>query len=142
MTDFRPDCIINLHAEFRGKPAKVAWACSIEHAKAGRVVAARRFLGVVPRDEAEISAVLFGLRQASRFLQEKVELRATFSLEGKLGGGTGRPPPRELRPAHDEAARLWEGFRLRRTGRVSPDEALALREEAEKAYLRKSKRES
>lgn len=138
MTDFRPDCTINLHVELRGKPAKVSWACSIAIGKHGTVVMARRFLGIVSRDEAELAALLFGLAQAQRLQQEKVEIAATFSLDGRLAddGGARRLPP-ELRPRRDEAARIWSSFRLAKEGRVAPERALALREAAVGAFARK-----
>jgi hypothetical protein len=134
MTDFRPDCTINLHVELRGKPAKLAWACSITHPRRGRLVLARKFVGVVPREEAEISALLFGLRQASRFLQEKVEVAASFSVDRLLAGGESARAAPEVRAIREEAKRRWEEFRLRRSGSLTPLEAVALRAEAERSY--------
>lgn len=141
MTDFRPDCTINLHVEARGKPAKVAWVCSITHARRGRLVLARRFLGLVPRGEAELRALLFGLRETQRLLQEKVEVAATFPLDGLLGEEIrGRRVPAELAPLREDATRLWNAFRLHRCGRLEGGEALALREDGERAFLRNRKR--
>ncbi len=138
MTDFRPDCIINLHVETRGKPAKLAWSCSLSHAKQGQIVLACRFLGFVTREEAELKSLLFGLRQASRLLQEKVELRSTFSLEEILNeqGRTRRKLVPELRPFREESVRLWGSFRHSRHGRLEGAEALVLQKEAENAYRR------
>jgi hypothetical protein len=139
MTDFRPDCTINLHCELRGKPAKIAWSCSIVHPKRGRIVVARRFLGLVSREEAQLRALLFGLREAARLLQEKVEATATFPVEEWLGEEGPRRLAPELKPLREEAARCWAGFRYRRAGRMSGEEALALRGEAENAFRRRGK---
>jgi hypothetical protein len=139
MTDFRPDCIINLHLELQGKPAKVAWSCSIEHSKRGRIVHARRFLGLVSREEAELKALLFGLRQTARLLQEKVVVAATFPVEAYLADVPPRRLPPELKGAREEALRFWTGFRLRRIGRVAGDEARQLRDDAEKSFRRRSR---
>ena len=107
MTDFKPDCTINLHVELRGKPAKIVWCCSMEQARAGRVILARRFLGLVNREEAELQVLLFGMRQAARFLQEKVEIRASFSAEDHLlKERSGNRTPQELKPLRAEAVRL------------------------------------
>lgn len=141
MTDFRADCTINLHVEAQGRPGKHAWACTITHAKRGRILGARRFLGLVERDEAELRALLFGLRQTSRLQQEKVELAATFSCARLLEEeGFARKPSAEFRALREEARRLWQGFRLAKLGAVTPAEAVALREEAEGAYRRGRKR--
>jgi hypothetical protein len=135
MADFKPDCTINLHVEARGKPAKLAWSCSVSHARSGRLALARRFIGLSSREETELRALLFGLRQASRLLQEKVEVAATFGLDGRLDDSRRVPP--ELKPLRDEAHRLWEGFRYRRIGKLSPAVSRELGEEAEKAYRRR-----
>ena len=140
MTDFKPECTINLHVELRGKPAKFAWACSLSQERKGRVVLARRFLGLVTREQAELGALLFGLRQAQRFLQEKVEVAATFPLMDLTGGGSGtRRTAPELRALQGETARIWDSFRLKRIGRMGGEEALPLQEAAELAYQRKRK---
>lgn len=136
MTDFRPECIINLHVEIRGKPARLSWACSITREKHGRVVLARKLLGDVPREEAEIAALEFGFAQANRFQQEKVEVTATFPLESTLEG-SGRKLPPDLKPRREGVLKAWKGFRLHKIGRMTGPEALALREAAEKASLRR-----
>lgn len=141
MTDFRPDCTINLHVEPRGKPAKIAWSCSLAHAKRGRIVVARRFLGLVSREEAQLRALLFGLRQAARLLQEKVEIAATFPVEEWLADESPRRLAPELKPLREEAARFWMGFRYRRVARMAEPEARPLREEAEKAFRRRNKQD-
>ena len=129
MTDFRADCTINLHAELRGKPAKIAWACSLVHSKRGRIVLARRFVGAVTREEAQLRALRFGLRQASRLLQEKVEANATFALEELLAEESPRRLAPELKPLREEVARVWLTFRHRRIGRLEGAEAVAVHAE-------------
>ena len=124
MTDFHPDCTINLHLELRGKPAKLAWVCSISHPKSGRIVLARRFLGLVSPEEAQLRALLFGLRQTGRLLQEKVEAAATFPLESWLGEVEPRRLAPELKPLREEARRLWDGFRYRRIARLEAEERI------------------
>jgi len=135
MTDFRPECIINLHVEIRGKPGRMAWACSITREKHGRVVLARALLGEVPREEAELAALEFGFSQANRFQQEKVEVTATFPLESTLEG-SGRKLAPELKIRRESVLKAWKGFRLHKLGRMTGPEALALREAAEKAFIR------
>jgi hypothetical protein len=140
MTEFKADCTINLHLEARGKPAKIAWACSITHPKHGHLVIARKFLGLVEREEAELESLLFGLRQAARFLQEKVEVNATFPLEGKLRepNTSSRAGIPALRPKREDVVKLWNAFRLRRAARMTGPEAELLRKEAELAFQRKN----
>lgn len=142
MTEFRADCTINLHVESRGKPGKLAWVCSVVHGKRGRVVLARRFMGIASREEVELRALLFGLRQGARFLQEKVDVAANFPLEGILAEGksAGRVSP-ELKPMKEEILKAWGGIRLKRVARVAGEEAVFLREEAEKAYQRKHRQD-
>ncbi len=137
MNEFKADCTINLHVELSGKPAKVAWACSLVHARRGRVVLARKFLGIVPREEAELEVLQFGLRQATRLLQEKVELNATFPLEGKLSAKKSAKLEPSLKEKKEQLARLWDGFRLKRAARMSGEEAKLLRETAEKTFVTK-----
>ena len=91
MTDFRPECIINLHAEGRSN-SRWAWSCSITREKHGTVVLARKLLGDVSREEAEIAALEYGFAQANRLLQEKVELCSTFAVEGLLEGSAKKLP--------------------------------------------------
>ncbi len=144
MTDFRPDCIINFHVEKRGSPAKAAWSCSITHPKHGRLVLASRFLGPAEKDEAELAVILFGLKQAARFLQEKVEVCATFPLEGRLpkannpsGGRAGGLESKDERGTDGSpkanVKKAWSGFRLRRVAKMAPAEAELLRKESENA---------
>lgn len=142
MTNFNPDCTINLYVsshgesdeKSRGKGGKLAWACSVVHYKRGRVVAASRLCAGISKADAEREAVLFGLRQTHRLLQEKVEVAANFPLKGML-------PPQEEKPAGrrevgsieskgDDLLRAWESFRLRRIGRMDAGEAELLRQEA------------
>ena len=136
MTDFRPDCTIHLHVETRGKPEKAAWCCSIVHHKRGRLLLVSGFLGIVEKRSAEQVALLFGLRQAQRLLQEKVELSSSFPLEGKLEPKRGEK--RQLSPERVQLLQIWEGFRLRRARRM-PDgeEAALLRETADRAFSRR-----
>jgi hypothetical protein len=136
MTDFRPECIINLHVEIRGKPGRISWACSITREKHGRVVLARKLLGEGLREEAELAALEFGFAQANRFQQEKVEVTATFPLESTLEG-SGRKLSPGLKPRREAVLKAWMGFRLRKLGRMEGPEALALREAAEKAFVRR-----
>ena len=136
MTDFRPECIINLHVEIRAKPARIAWACSITREKHGRVVLARKLMGEAPREEAEIAALEFGFAQANRFMQEKVEVTATFPLESTLEG-SGRKLTPQLKPRRENVVKAWKAFRLRKLGKMVGPEALALRESAEKAFVRR-----
>lgn len=106
------------------------------HEKHGRLVQARKFIGQPARDEAELTALLFGLKQAARFLQEKVEVRATFPVDDKLpkGNSSSREPEPGLKL---DVAKAWGSFRLRRVARMDPKEAEILRREAEKAFAKK-----
>ena len=149
MTDFHADCTINLHVcargEKRGQPALRSWSCSIQHPKHGRLVLASKAMGTVGKEEAERAALLFGLQQASRFLQEKVEVAATFPLEERLSKmkearRKEREPvesedAREVSPK-EELARAWGRFRLRRVVRMQDSEAKLLSNEAEQALRR------
>ncbi|MGZ3650592.1 MAG: hypothetical protein ACXVB9_20865 [Bdellovibrionota bacterium] len=139
MTDFKPDCTINLHVEARTKPAVCAWVCSISHVKCGRVVLARKTLGDVPRPEAELEVLHYGLAQALRFQQEKIVVTATFPLgawlgESKRSGGAGKP---EFKAKREAVARAWATFRLKKINRMDAPDEKSLREEAENAFPRK-----
>jgi hypothetical protein len=141
MTEFKADCTINLHVEARGKPARTAWSCSVMHGKHGRLVLARKFMGEAPREEAELEALLFSLRQTERLLQEKVELCASFSLEGKVAGKGAVGASPGLKSRRGEIVKAWGGFRLRRVSRMKATELAVLRESVEKACQRKQKRD-
>jgi hypothetical protein len=136
MTVFKADCTINLHVDSRGKTGKLAWACSIVHHRRGRIVLARKFVGQVPKAEAEQEALLFGLQQTHRLLQEKVDIAANFPLgellprENKSGGGK-RASVKSIHS--EEIAKAWLGFRLRRITPIVAAEAELLRKEAGQA---------
>lgn len=138
MQDFHPDCTINLLVQSQGKPGKFAWACTLVTRNSVRLLVARRFLGVVNREQAEWSCALFGLEQAARLQQEKVQLSADFSLAlDPAAGGKHRDPAIQSKKAEAEA--LWASFRLRKQGKISAEEDGFLRQEAMKAFSRKSK---
>ena len=136
MANFNPDCTINLHVEVSSK-GRVTWACSVVHFRRGRVVLAGRSAANSTKEEAEREAVLFGLRQTHRLLQEKVEVTANFPLKGMLPPQEEKASGRRSKPAveseGDELLRAWEGFRLRRISRTEPGEAELLRKEAARA---------
>lgn len=136
MANFNPDCTINLHVDVSAK-GRVSWACSIVHYKRGRVVLAIAKVDDKPKEFAEREAVLFGLRQTHRLLQEKVEVTANFPLKGMLPPQEEKPSGRreraDLESEGDEILRAWERFRLRRISRTEPGEAELLRKEAAKA---------
>lgn len=97
---------------------------------------ARKFLGIVSRDQAEWSALLFGLKQAERLQQEKVQLCSGFNLSLD-SPGKHRDPEVQLKKA--EAEGIWKSFRLSKTGRVDPEEEAFLQREVAKAFSRKSR---
>lgn len=138
MTDFHPDCTINILLLAQGRPAKYVWVCSLVTRESVRLVTARRFAGIVSREQAEASALLFGMKQAERLLQEKVQLSADFQpfTEGH-SGGRHKDPGVQLMKA--EAEKIWSSFRLRKMARIAPDEERLLKEEAEKGFARKSR---
>lgn len=136
MQDFNPDCTINLSIQAQGKPGKFVWACSLVTRDSVRLVLARKFLGIVNRDEAEWSAALFGLSQAQRLMQEKVQLCSDFGLNLD-GTSKHRDPKIQLIKARAE--KVWSSFRLRKLGRVEAGEERILREEALSAFSRKSR---
>lgn len=138
MTGFKADCTINFHVENRDKAGKLAWSCSIVHYKRGRVVLAGKMAGHVPREEAELEAVLFGLKQTHRLLQEKVDVAANFPLQGIL--------PEKVHPVQkqkkergkrdllrEDIGKAWGDFRLKRIVRMTNEEAELLRKEAAQA---------
>lgn len=138
ISEFRPECTVNLWLEANGQPAKRAWLCSLEVA-GKRVLVARKFLGIVSVEEAELNALLFGLRRARRLLQEKVEVRANFPVEGVLEAkkNPGRRTGPDLQSGKEEAAQIWASIRLIRGGRLDPSSAAFLAEEAKKAFRRR-----
>ena len=136
MQEFKPDCTINLLILSHGRPAKYAWACSILTRESVRLVLARRFVGISSRDEVEWSAMLFGLGQAMRLQQEKVQVCADFSDILQIAGKHRDPQIQSLKAAAQDA---WASFRLRKEGRISADEEMLLKEEASKAFSRKSR---
>lgn len=117
MQEFKADCTINLRLDDGGRQGKYSWSCELDIG-GKKIVTAKRFLGAVSRAEAEAGVVLFGLRQAQRLLQEKVELHANFPVEGiaekKAFTSRGRGP--DLQSERNEIAQLWAGFRLKRIG--------------------------
>lgn len=137
MQDFHADCTINLLVQSQGKPGKYAWVCSLVTRNSVRLLTARRFLGMVSREEAELSCALFGLAQTARLQQEKVQICADFSIPLDAAAGKHRVPEIQLKRA--EAVAIWAGFRLKKIGRVSAEENEFLRAEVAKAFSRKSR---
>lgn len=136
MQDFHADCTINLFLRAQGKPGKYAWVCSLVTRNSVRLVLARRFLGIVSREKAEWQAALFGLEQAARLQQEKIQLCANFSLSLEPGSKHRDP---EIQSKKAEAEALWATFRLRKMGKLDAGEEEALSAEAMKAFSRKSR---
>ena len=136
MTGFKADCTINLHVENRGKTGKLAWVCSIVHHNRGRIVLARKLADDMSKADVEREAALFGLQQTQRLLQEKVDIAASFPLEGMLPEenmpGRGRGVGVQSKQSED-IAKAWLSFRLRRVTRMAADEAELLRKEASQA---------
>ncbi|MGZ3695332.1 MAG: hypothetical protein ACXWQO_14535 [Bdellovibrionota bacterium] len=137
ITEFKADCTVNLWLEANGQPAKRAWICSVEIA-GKRLIVARKFLGIVSVEEAEHLALLFGLRRACRLLQEKVDVLANFPVEGITDGAKkpGRRGGPDLQSVREEIAKLWSSIRLKRTGKLKPESATFLAEEAKKIFRR------
>jgi hypothetical protein len=141
MTNFKPDCTINLHVTPSGSGNEkgeskggFVWACSVVHYKRGRVVLAGGRSNVDSREKAERTAALFALRQTQRLLQEKVEVAANFSLKGMLPPqeekDSGRKQRTDIESNDDDLLRAWKGFRLRRISRLEPGEAEFLKKES------------
>jgi len=136
MQDFHADCTINLLIQAQGNPGKYAWVCSLVTRESVRLVLARKFLGIVSREQAEWSAILFGLRQAERLQQEKVQLCTEFNLS--LESSSKHRDP-EIQSKKVQAEDIWKFFRLSKMGRPAPAELAFLKEELAKAFSRKSK---
>lgn len=94
---------------------------------------ASKHAGDMSRSEAEQQALLFGLQQTHRLLQEKVDVASNFPMQGML--------PEENRAGRGKAAGLksklgedivkaWTDFRLRRIVKMAEDEATILRKKA------------
>ena len=139
MQNFKAECKIHVHVAALGRPAKYAWACSVEaHGKP--MVMARGFLGMVARETAEEKVLAFGLEQAQRLLQEKVEVSASFATEDWLESDiSGRGRAGGLQSEKAKLRALWQGFRLRRL--AAGGVPSALKSEAERAFERKRKKE-
>ena len=117
MQEFKPECTINLHVESLGTPPKYIWNCSIRY-HVSRIVVAKGFTGSKIREDAQLEAALFGMRQAMRLKQEKVALACSFpgilSLSPKKN--------LELQSKINEMNSLWQGFRLRKTIELEKNE--------------------
>lgn len=143
-TGFKADCTINFHVESLDKSGRLAWSCSIVHYKRGRVVVAAKAAGNVAKEEAQLEAILFGLWQTKRLLQEKVDVAASFPLQGILPEAGSAPQKKTKMEKSDKTdgksaqlrediGKAWEGFRLRRIVKMVPGEAEILRKEASQA---------
>lgn len=141
MTDFHPDCTINILVTGQGRPAKLVWVCSLVMRDGTRLVTARKFTGIASREQVEWTATLFGLRQATRLQQEKVQIRSEFSLPGIHVSPASRLRDPALQLMREDAERLWTGFRLRKTGRLDEKEAEYLRNEAASGFRRPRERD-
>jgi hypothetical protein len=49
---------------------------------------------------------------------------------------SGKPGAVDLQCMNNQAAKLWESFRLRRTAKIKPEALAALKDEAQKAFGR------
>ncbi len=98
---------------------------------------ARKYSADLSRENAEREALLFGLQQTQRLLQEKVDVAANFPLEGMLPAGEkmpGRPKGTGVNlKLGEQIAKAWLSFRLRRVTRMVAAEAEFLRKEASQA---------
>lgn len=137
MQDFHADCTINILLHTQGKPAKYAWICSLTTRNSVRLLWARKFMGHTSREDAEWHATLFGLRQAHRLLQEKVQFSAPFNAPN-LSAGKHRDPRIQLMKAESE--KLWEAFRLKKQAKILAEEEKFLREEIEKVFFQNRRR--
>jgi hypothetical protein len=72
-------------------------------------------------------------------LQEKVEVRANFPVEGMLGKAknVGRRPGPDLQSERAEITSIWESIRLIRGARISAGAGSLLAEEAKKVFRRR-----
>jgi hypothetical protein len=138
MQDFHADCTVNLLISSNGKPGKIVWVCSLVSRDSVRLVLARRFMGLSSRERSEWQALLFGLTQARRLQQEKVELCSGFSSLVDLPGRHRDPAIQSIKGKVEEA---WGSFRLRRAGKLASGEERVLRDWAEAAFSRKNKGE-
>ena len=102
-----------------------------------RLLWARKFMGHTSREDAEWHATLFGLRQAHRLLQEKVQFSAPFNAPN-LSAGKHRDPRIQLMKAESE--KLWEAFRLKKQAKILAEEEKFLREEIEKVFFQNRRR--
>jgi hypothetical protein len=137
ISEFKADCTVNLWVEANGQPARRGWICSL--AIDGKsLIVARKFLGIVSVEQAEFSALLFGLRRARRLLQDKVDILANFPVEGmtEFRKKTGRRGEPDLQSERAEVAEIWAAIRLKRAGKLKPESATFLAEEAKKAFRR------
>jgi hypothetical protein len=137
MQDFHADCIINILLQAQGKPAKYAWICSLSTRNSVRLVWARKFMGLVNREEAEWAAALFGLEQAQRLQQEKVQFSAGFSAPDPRAGKLRDPRIQSMKA---RAEKIWESFRLKKEGRISAEEETFLRDEVGKVFFQNRRR--
>lgn len=137
MQEFKPDCIINLHMESRGKPGKYAWSCSLVDRSGRRLVTAVKFAGVVSRDAVLLESARFGLVQAQRLRMEKIEVASDGSIEGFLASErVGSKRVRELQSLLDDVIRAWSSFRLRKIGSLAGAERDFLHVQAGTAFKR------
>lgn len=124
MQEFKAECTINLYVEPIGGSSKFAWVCSIRYLLS-RLVVGKGYLGHADREEAQIKAALFGLKQAQRLKQEKVAIASSFSdlLQAK------KTRKKELQSDLDEIKYILEGIRLKKLIELAPEELAYLRGE-------------
>src|SRR5690349_10465381 len=141
MQEFKPECIINLYLESRGKPGKLAWGGSLYHQDGKLLAQLGGFLGLQDRREAELKITDIVLELARQLKMEKIELSANFPAEGifqeKIRGGSSG---KELQLLERKLRGLWEEFRLRRIGKINAKEIESLRKECAALFDRKHSR--
>ncbi len=139
MQDFHPDCTINLLVHSHGKGNTHFWACSLVTRKSVRLIVGEKFFGLTSREQAEWSALEFGLIQGLNLKQEKIAIASLFLKESEL------TDPRKLRDPELQLKKancftMYNQFRLRKFQTMNEEERAFLKNRMESFFARGKKR--
>ena len=138
MNEFKQECTIILAVREKGK--KFSWVGKLLNQDGECLVLAKKFMGSVSPAAAENAALEFGMEQALRLRQEKVELQTSFPCEKILQENKGKSAkklPKNLSTSDIRLRELWSSFRLRRCRLISGDEERELLHEIQQEFKSK-----
>jgi ribonuclease HI len=107
--------VINVDGASRGNPGPAAIGVTLKDEHNNLVCTISQTIGVTTNNQAEYRAMIAALKKAQGLGAKQIAMKSDSELMVKQMNGAYRVKKAELKPLHDEAARLagsFESFRL------------------------------